>query len=199
MSNSTETPYSAQNCHLLTLPVELLNYIYEMALTYEEAINLVLQTQPKFILRVGIALPSLFRVSQEVRSEALKVFFAKNTFEATIHNRGHLEGYMKCIPKIGENLYRIPRFDFVLYFSTPMVKRLVIKAPRGTLASFIVSTQHGLYVSPGLDMVHSNWWCWESDFELAALVKKAGDTGFGPEDYVKFVEMLYRCDEYRLS
>lgn len=75
-----------QPCHLLRLPPELRNAIYELAVVYEESIDLISLPNPSDCGDecTGCIYPGLIRVGGLIGHEASSVFFASNTFVADV-------------------------------------------------------------------------------------------------------------------
>lgn len=81
--SSTKPPRS----HLLDLPAELRTYIFELAVTSEEPLATFHLDKYQNDTRQEAVQPALTRVSRQLRSESLLLFYACNTF--ILHTEGH--------------------------------------------------------------------------------------------------------------
>ncbi|KAK5120783.1 hypothetical protein LTR85_005849 [Meristemomyces frigidus] len=66
----------AQDCKLLSIPPEIRNYIYGLALT--ESDDIVVPSSGK------LSQPALLRVCKQVRTEALAIYYASNNFRSRL-------------------------------------------------------------------------------------------------------------------
>ncbi|TKA83340.1 hypothetical protein B0A55_00622 [Friedmanniomyces simplex] len=85
---SRQAVTGAGKSHLLALPPELRNRIYELVLVAENA--LIYYYYLSLHKNIGSTVPqarqpALTRVSKELRHQALAIFYGQNTFDITLH------------------------------------------------------------------------------------------------------------------
>ena len=192
----TDAPNGAQavaGCRLLTLPAELPNRIYELAVVEEKGIHILLKrpypTSP--------AQPAVLRLNKVIRNEALPVFFGCNTFHIKYdlgsESSSHVFSIVrKWLTANEKHIVRVP----IVCISLCEYHPLIIRVTAG-------SSSKARYSVIGNEWDNIRGYCWlhttlswlEESGSLQNLFDGAAERKFESGGYIRLFKMLLTSED----
>ncbi|KAK5129664.1 hypothetical protein LTR08_002989 [Meristemomyces frigidus] len=179
---------AAEDCHLLALPPELLNYIYELTLLNEEqAIDADFEVTT--YAKADLTQPPLTRVNREHRQVTLPIFYGQNSFRLGLNFCGQ-QAFDRWMHGIGDRAHLLRRVElsmcdthgiFVLLETPagqPATVRIVGRNPEGKIGE-------QCFLNARLSRrIRTE--------RMRATLEGAETMGLGPRDYIAVVRRLMR-------
>ncbi|KAK4630460.1 hypothetical protein CLAFUW4_08621 [Fulvia fulva] len=111
----SSTNASSKTCHLLVLPAEIRNLIWELLVSHEKVLfskttRLYGPLGPTHEALRGS--PPITRVSQQIRAESLSLYFALNTFAAKLTDRAARLALCNVVDAAGPHAADIRKIEF---------------------------------------------------------------------------------------